>query len=882
MKMRKEKYPTAKVPIRLLSWFCPDHLDEEIEGDLLQKFNRDVKMVGERKAKRRLIWNVLRFFRPGIVLRRKFSIELKKLPMFQNYLTIAIRIFSRQKIYSLINVLGLSIGLAASFLIFIYIKDELSYDQFFADVENIYRVGITEKFQGNEINYTETGSPLSNALQTEIPEVVSSTRIARYTNQLVRHEGKSFIENQFLLADSNFFEIFNYPMMEGNIKECLRGPNKIVLTESAAKKYFDYKGIGDVSPIGQLIDFGKGSDAIEVTGVIQDPPDNTHMKFSMLLSLDSWGYVAKDDCWACYGVHTYFKLDNAASLPAVEEKLNSFVEKKVIPRIERDLHVSIQQMTERGDQVKFFVQPITSIHLQSHFDGEFEPNGDLTYIKLFGAVALFIILIACVNFMNLSTARAASRAKEIGVRKTLGAMKTWLIEQFLIESLLYVFLATLLAIMIVLVALQPFNLLIGKSLDFNVFYSFSFWAIVISLAVSVGIISGIYPAFFLSSFKPIEVLKGKVIVGKSSLRNSLVVFQFAISVALIISTLIIYRQLKFIQNLDLGFNKENIISVSQIQSLGNNSTVFKTTLLQHSEFQNASYSLQMLPYISNDFFAKPEGTDQLYSCFHTSVDYDHLETMGYEIKAGRFFSKDFPADSSSIVINETCAELLGYKNLEEKFISSGSTRRWKVIGIIKDFNFESARIKIKPLVLFLNKSHVVMALRISKGNVSQKIKLAESIWKQFVTDSPFQYSFIDEEIDSLFHEEQQMGKIFLSFTVMAIFIGCLGLFGLITFLAGQRAKEIGIRKVMGASTTQITLLLSGNLVRSVMFSFLFAIPITWYAMNQWLESFAYKTNFDFKIVLISCFACVLIAVITVGYKSYNAASKNPVESLKNE
>lgn len=409
--------------IGFLRWFCPTHLLEEIEGDLIQKFNRDAKMLGEKKAKRRLLWNTLRFLRPGIILRNKFSLELSKLPMYQNYISTTFRIFSRQKVYSIINVLGLSIGLVASFLIFIYVKDELSYDQFLSDSDRVFRVGITEKFQGSEIHYTETGSPLAEALRRDVPEVVTSTRIARYTNQLVRYEEKSFIENQFLLADSNFFEIFDYSLLEGSRKKCLTGPNKIILTESAAKKYFNYKGKGDTSPIGKLIAFEAGVDAAEVTGIIQNPPHNTHMKFEMILSLDSWSYVAKDDCWACYGVHTYFKINDVGSLPAVEKKLSEFVEKNVFPRIERDLHVNLKQMKERGDQVQFFVQPITSIHLQSHFDGEFEPNGDLRYVKLFGAIAVFIIFIACINFMNLATARAASRAKEVGVRKTQNARR---------------------------------------------------------------------------------------------------------------------------------------------------------------------------------------------------------------------------------------------------------------------------------------------------------------------------------------------------------------------------------------------------------------------------------------------------------------------------
>ncbi len=457
-------------------------------------------------------------------------------------------------------------------------------------------------------------------------------------------------------------------------------------------------------------------------------------------------------------------------------------------------------MQQRGDRVSFFVQPLTSIHLESHFDRELEPNGDMRYVQLFGVIALFIVLIACINFMNLATARAATRAKEIGVRKTLGAVKSWLVEQFMIESFLYVAISSIVAVVIVVSSMQSFNLLTGKILDFSSLSSPMVWMGIGLFVIAVGLLAGSYPAFYLTAFKPVEGLKGKEPTSKNFIvRNGLVIFQFGVSTALIMGTLVINKQVKFLQHLNLGFERENVLRISQTWMLEKNTDAFRNELLKHKEFIKASYAFRLPPYIWNDFFVKPEGTDQLYSCFHTSADSEQLETMGYQMKSGRFFSKAFPADSSSVVINETCARLIGYQDYEGKSISNGGKRKWKVIGIVKDFNFENARNKIKPLVIFLNQTSVVMALRITKGDVSAKVKLAESIWKKLANGLPFQYSFIDEEFNSLFKEEGQMEKIFSIFTGIAIFIACLGLFGLITFMSSQRTKEIGIRKVLGAS-----------------------------------------------------------------------------------
>ena len=510
-------YPKDHTPqhfaLHCLRWFCPTHVYEEIEGDLIQKFERDVKTVGEKKAKRKLIWNTIRFFRPGIILRNKFSIELNKYFMIKNYLLTAIRILLRQKTYSFINILGLSIGLASSLFIAIYVLDELSYDRYFTDAEKIYRVGVIEKFQGEEIKYTDSGAPLAEGMRTEIPEVVSTMRIGQFLNYSVRYKEKSFLEKRFILADSNFFEFFNYKLIEGNPEECLKGPNKIIISETTARKYFDYKGKGDRSPLGKSFDLDNGKRIAEVTGILEDVPHNTHLKFDMILSTDSWDYAVSDDCWACYNLKTYFKINETTSLPAVEKKLNAFVEEKVLPRIEKDL--SVKKLTERGDAVSFLIQPLTSIHLESHCEGEFEPNGDIRYVSLFGAVAIFIILIACINFMNLATARASGRAKEVGIRKTIGAANGWLVQQFMVESFLYVIISTLLALILVVVTIQPFNLLAAKEFTLDFFKNPYILLAIGCFVLIVGIVSGSYPAFYLSSFNPVRVLKGHLRAGKS-------------------------------------------------------------------------------------------------------------------------------------------------------------------------------------------------------------------------------------------------------------------------------------------------------------------------------------------------------------------------------
>jgi putative ABC transport system permease protein len=699
----------------------------------------------------------------------------------------------------------------------------------------------------------------------------------------VRYNDRAFMEKRFLAADLNFFEFFGVKLIEGNAKECLKGPEKIVLSATAAEKYFGYKGQGD-SPVGKQILVGRDAKLTEVTGIFQDVPETTHMKFDMILSMESQQF-ARSDCWGCYGAKTYFKTSHQNGTDNVEQKLEEFAQRRIIPSIEKDLGISHDQFVNSGDKVSFFIQPLLSIHLDSNLSNEFEANGDIRYVYILGITGIFLIVIACINFMNLTTARAISRGKEVGVRKTMGATRSGLIPQFLMESFLYVFAAGVLAIAFAYVALGRFGNLSGKTLHLDLVASPYVLLSIIVFLVIVALLAGSYPAFYLTSFSPIKVLKGGNIrsPARSLLRNTLVVVQFTISMALIVGTLIIYKQVAFIRNHNLGFDKQNILRIPQTYLLGDHYLAFKEEIVKHPGFVNASFTQYLPPNIVSTGFLKVKGTQQLVGTFLSSADQDLVSTMGYQMKTGRYFSDEFLSDSNAVVINEACARLLGLNEYEGKQIGYTDDNMYNVIGIIKDFNFESLRSDVEPLAIYLNtQAKRMLAVRVTPGNLQEKISVVEATWKKYANGQPFEYSFVDEDFDLLFRAEQRLGTVFAVFTTLAIFIACLGLFGLITYIAAQRTKEIGIRKVLGASLGQVTILLLSDLIRLVIMSFVIAIPIAWYGMDRWLQSFAYRTNFDVLSVFIAGASGLLIALIVVGYRSLKAASANPVDALKNE
>ena len=789
---------------------------------------------------------------------------------------------ARQKGYAAINIIGLSIGIAATLIIVVYIVDELGYDKMHVDAERIYRVGFTGRLQGNEFTAAVTSAPMAEAMQREIPDVEEVVRFGLWRTMPVTVDDKAFTERHVLVADSNFFKFFTFPVIEGDVNTFLKGTNKAVITESTAKRYF-----GTTNPIGKIMLRGAEKTAMQVTGVVKDPPYNSHIPFDMVLSGESWDYM-KDDMWVSNNLYTYFKLQPSGNIDKVKSQLDDMGQKNMGAQLEKLIGMSFEEFKKQGSRVGLFIQPMLDIHLKSNISEEMKPNGNIQYIYVFGAVAAFIILIACINFMNLSTARSANRAKEVGVRKTIGAYRERLIFQFLSESMVYSVLSTLIAIAIVGVSLDGFNTLSGKNLSLSVFLNPFIVGGIIVFSLLIGLIAGSYPAFYLTAFKPTEVLKGKLRAGlsNSALRNGLVLLQFMISIVLIFGSTMVYRQLAYVQSKNLGFDKENVVNLLHTFSLGSNSQAFKNELRSNPMFKGASFANRLPPNINWNNAYRKGGSDQDFLLSMYQMDYDHMATMGYEMVDGRFFSREFKSDSAAVILNETAYKQMGFTNLDEAEIMSyddDKMTRLKVIGVMKDFNFKGLRDNVAPMGIFLGgEPNFEMAVRLAPGNTQEQIATLESIYKKYAPGAPFEYSFLDQNFDLQFRAEQRMSTIILIFTVLAIGIACLGLFGLAAYVAEQRAKEMSIRKVMGASVSQVLLLLSKDFMILVIGAFVLATPLGLYLINSWLENFPYRISVDVSAIVISGLAALLVAMFTISFQSIKAARENPVRAMRNE
>lgn len=802
--------------------------------------------------------------------------------MIRNYLKTALRIMMRQKAYAAINVIGLSVGIAATLMILIYIADELGYDRMHTDASRMYRVIFNGRLQGNEINSALSPAVVAETMQKEIPEVSEVVRFGLWRTMPMSVGDKNFTEQNVLVADSNFFSFFSFPVVAGHTDDFLRGPNKIVITESAARRYF-----GNEDPIGKMMLRGAERTAAEIVGVVKDPPHNSHIQFDLILSGESWDYM-KSLQWTSTNLYTYFKVHPDANVDNVRKHLSRMVESYMGSELEKFIGMSFAQFREQGNDLGFSVQPLRDIHLRSNLKDELGPNGNIQYLYIFGVIAGFIILIACINFMNLSTARSANRAKEVGVRKTIGAMRNRLVVQFISESMLYSVVSMVIAVCIIAALLDSFNTLASKQLDLSFFTSpWVIGGLVLFTAV-IGLIAGSYPAFYLTAFKPTEVLKGKIRSGfrNSMLRNSLVVFQFIISIGLIFGSLVVYRQLQFMQNKNLGFDKENVVGLLHTMSLKNNAAAFKNEIIANPLFKGASFSNNLPPNISWNSAFRKGGSEQDFLLSIYQVDHDHLKTMGYEIVEGRFYSKEFPSDTAAIILNETAYRQMGFKNLDEAVVltyQSETPTPLKVIGVVRDFNYQSLRENVTPMAMLLGpEPNFEMAVRLSAENIREQIAVLESLWKKYAPGAPFEYSFVDQNFDALFRAEQRMSQIILVFTILAIGIACLGLFGLAAYTAEQRAKEMSIRKVMGASASHVMLLMSRDFAALVVIAFLIATPLAWYFTETWLQGFANRISIDYSVVVLSGVASLIIALLTISYQSVRAATESPVKAMRSE
>lgn len=807
--------------------------------------------------------------------------------MWTNYIKIALRSMQRQKFYSFINIFGLTLGMATALFILLYITDELSYDRFHVDADRIYRVGIKGRLADQDFNMATAPEPMAAALVQEVPEIEAAVRIRPVKQVIVQYEDKAFTEDVVLLADSNFFSFFSFQLIEGAEKDALRGPNKMVVSERAAKKYFNYQGKGDTSPLGKIILYGTRNVACEVTGIVQDPPVNSHFTYSMIQSMDTWEGSMRNQ-WTSNSSYTYYKVAANAN-HNLQSKFDDLVIKYVGPEIFQYLGIGIDEFRQQGGDYRYIPEALLDIHLKSTFGEQILPNGNIQYLYIFGAIGLFIIVIACINFMNLATARSANRAKEVGIRKTIGAARGRLITQFFSESFLYGIISLSIAILLVWLMLPLFNQLAGKLITFSSLSTIPFAIGMITLVIIVGLGAGIYPALYLTSFQPVEVLKGKIRAGfkSSGLRSFLVTLQFTISIVLIISTLIVFQQVDYIQNKNLGFAKDNVLIIDNVNKLGTNKQVFKDELQKMKGLNRVSYSQYVQPNIGNSSVFRPSGENQEDILFsYNTIDEDHLATMKMELAQGRNFSKDIPADSMSVMMNEAAFKLIGWDNIEGKeileFQDEGIGPRYRVVGVVKDFNYETLKNKVRPLLLFYAPENRMVSIQLDGSNIRENVASIGEKWKTLSGNAPYDYTFIDQEFDALFRTEQRMSSIFTVFTVLAIAIACLGLLGLASFTAEQRAKEIGIRKVMGSSVSQVVLLLSGGFTKLVMISFIIAAPLSYYTMSMWLESFAYRIDISLLTVLAGGTAALIVSWLTIGYQSYLAARANPAHSLRSE
>lgn len=801
--------------------------------------------------------------------------------MLKNYFKVVLRNMRKQSFYSAINLFGLAAGVTSCLLILLYVVDELSYDKFHYNADQLYSIGLHGKIAGQEIYTASSSPPLSAAMVAEIPGVEQATRVTPRNNVVFKYEDKVFSENKVLYADSNFFQFFSFELLQGDPKTALIEPNSIVLTEDLAKKYFTSE------PVGKLMTIGNDNQTYKVTGVAASPPSNSHFGFNALRSTSSDKAQFENDIWLNNSLYTYFRKTPQTTVASINEKLTEFVRKYTAPQIEQFLGANFEQFLAQGNQYSYLAYPTLDTHLYSEWNDSIEANSDIAYVYIFSAVGLFILMIACINFMNLSTARSAGRAKEVGLRKTLGSYRSQMITQFMAESTIYGFIAVVIAVAATYLLLPQFNLISGKQLTFDVIQSPEFIFGAVGLIIVIGIMAGSYPAFYMTSFNAVEVLKGKVRAGLKSkgIRSGLVVFQFALSIVLIISTTIVYQQISFLQNRNMGLDKHNVLALSNTSNLGTNQLAFKNEVLKMTGIETASFTNNVFPGVNNTtaFRAAVSGQDHIMGTYY--ADFDHLDVMKFELVSGRYFSRDFPADSTAVILNEAAVRELGWENpLNEELIffnGPGQELRLNVVGVVKDFNFESYKAKVRPMAIQLSQASNNLLIRYS-GEAETAINDIEKLWKQYAAGSPFEYVFLDQNFDQLFREEQRLSTLFSVFTGLAIFIACLGLFALASFTAEQRTKEIGIRKAMGASVMNITSLLSREFTTLVIVAILLAIIPSYYLLTQWLNQFAYHIDISIWVFVISGIAALFIAWLTVIFQSMKAGMAKPVDSLRYE
>jgi putative ABC transport system permease protein len=795
--------------------------------------------------------------------------------MLKNLLTISFRSLLKDKVYSIINILGLTIGITCSLFLLMYILDEFSYDRYHKNANNIYRIvsNITEP--DNAFTWSATQMPLRDELRDNYPEVKNAVRFAQMNNNIYKKGDTQFPENDFYLADSTVFDMFSYEFISGDPNTAMDNPFSMVLTETIAKKYFE----NPAEAVGQAIQNQQGEE-FKITGVIKDVPLNSHFRFSGLVSRNTRPQF--QGAWGGFGVFTYIQLPDGYDLSKMNASLEKIIKEKVNPVFE-----------EAGVKVQYELQPITRIHLHSKIQDEAEAGGDISYIYIFGVVAAFMLIIACINYINLATARSANRAKEVGIRKVMGSQRNQLITQFIAESVVVAMIALLVSLLLIYLLLPAFNTLANKQISFSYLLQQQVILSLLGIVVFTGIVGGSYPAFYLSGFNPVNVLKGKLSVkgGSVYFRKSLVVVQFALSIFMLISTLIVFDQLQYLRNKDLGFDKEQVLRIQLssrdqvklaqplVDKLKQSPDVLSVGMANSSPGQRIGKGLFQ---VEDDEGKMVQRGVDLYG-----ADYDFVKTMGMEIVQGRDFSRDVASDTTyAVLANESMVKRMGWKDpIGRRFTAGdGGGFEKRVVGVIKDYNQNSLYDPIEPLIILLGKNNNYVFVRTQPGDVNKSIASIENAWKEIFPNHTFEFSFLDQDFDSQYKGDQKRSQIFMAFSGLTIVIACLGLLGLAAFTTQQRTKEIGVRKVIGASVQGLVMLVANEFFILVGIGIVLAFPAAWYFTDSWLQNFAFRIqlNEEWLTFLLSGLIAFLITSFTVGYHVIRAALANPVHALRDE
>lgn len=802
--------------------------------------------------------------------------------MIKRYLTAFARNFRKDKVYSIINLLGFTVGITSFLLILLFVIHELSYDRYHANSDRIYRLCIKALIGDTRINQTFSSSRNFREMTARFPEIETGTKFLTWDYATVKYDDRIFAEKNIFFADSTIFDVFTLPLVYGTRLNALNRPNAMVISESCSRKYF-----GEGNPVGKVLRFELEATRtvdFDIAGVFRDIPYTSHMHYNMLGSLVSFPEYINSDGWSNNNFVTYFLLHPNTSVKILEEKMLAYTKET----FGADQY---EKWAAQGNYWEFFLQKLTDIHLKSDLNGEFEANGNIRNIYIFSVIGFFVLIIACINFMNLATARSARRAREVGIRKVAGSSRSLLVFQFLLESFILTLGSVLIALLLAKLLLPWFNNWLGLHLDFGLIGSGWLVLMVAGGTLLIGILAGLYPAFFLSAYRPVNVLKSQSgqLKAKVGIRNLLVIFQFTATVFLIIGTLMVRRQMQFLRNTDLGFVKEDVLVITSQPSFESHYESFRQEIMKNILVKNvtATRTLPGYPFANIGFQAENVAQSFTLNVYLSDENLD--DVLGLRMAMGRFFSREFPTDTAGAVLNQTAVRVLGMKNPlgTAVFTNSEPEIKYRIIGVVEDFNYESMHSEVRPMAIFHRAGPrawpmAYVAVKYKEGSRSEVTDLARNLWNRILPGTPFLYAYLDDEYEGLYRNDKQTAQVFAFLAILAILVACLGLLGLAAFLTQQQTRQIAIRKVFGASVRRIVNLLTYKFIRWVFLAILIACPMAWWVMTAWLRNFVYKAGLAWWIFALSGFIALAIAIITVSFVTFRAARANPAQSLKYE